>query len=431
MRYITPILLFLLFPFLGFSQKEEEHKTFLVGDKVHLSVDLYDEGGVPKPVEIPNAAYALIYKYDWDGEKGDEDGRSRVEKVEKIIEKIIKTYKLKDLRVICYSLDKGSAFDKWLEMMKKKKPFKEKGYRVDYFNTNDYKAVAKKMKKIFEKLVLVGPDSKVIASAGAIQNFQVPEPKEKTPVKTTLIKGKILGEKDGKKTALKNTLVWIYNETDADTVEKTHTDGFGDFVIPLPDDEKSTYQLKVAADPKTNGKVSIVNVNGVEVDETEYKEGEFKFKMIKTTVTRLSEMPEEDVEMSYKLFTSSANNSMKIVRYISYGLASYDLAKESESTLDKIVQILKENPTVKLQIYSHTDAQGDDHANMVLSEKRSHTVVDYLVSKGIEKKRLKAFGKGESEIRNRCGNGVECSDKEHEFNRRTEFNFIKVEGKGK
>jgi peptidoglycan-associated lipoprotein len=62
---------------------------------------------------------------------------------------------------------------------------------------------------------------------------------------------------------------------------------------------------------------------------------------------------------------------------------------------------------------------------MALSEKRSAFVIDYFVSKGIDRKRLSSIGRGETEIRNRCVNGIDCSDKEHEYNRRTEFKFSK------
>ncbi|HRD40691.1 MAG TPA: OmpA family protein, partial [Bacteroidia bacterium] len=82
-------------------------------------------------------------------------------------------------------------------------------------------------------------------------------------------------------------------------------------------------------------------------------------------------------------------------------------------------------PGVKLEVISHTDSRGDDASNLALSEKRSKAVVDYLASKGIDNSRLTPTGKGEAQIKNRCLNGVECSDKEHELNRRTEFNFLK------
>ena len=87
--------------------------------------------------------------------------------------------------------------------------------------------------------------------------------------------------------------------------------------------------------------------------------------------------------------------------------------------------ILKNNPKIKLEIKSYTDSQGDDQVNLELSKKRALYVADYLVKNGIEQNKITAIGKGESDIRNRCLNGVSCSDKEHKYNRRTEFNFIK------
>ncbi len=86
---------------------------------------------------------------------------------------------------------------------------------------------------------------------------------------------------------------------------------------------------------------------------------------------------------------------------------------------------MKDNPKVMLDITSHTDAEGDDAYNLKLSEQRAAAVVNYIVSAGIKAKRLKSIGKGETEIRNRCKNGVLCFEDEHEYNRRTEFRFIK------
>ncbi len=80
---------------------------------------------------------------------------------------------------------------------------------------------------------------------------------------------------------------------------------------------------------------------------------------------------------------------------------------------------------VKLEVISHTDSQGDDASNLVLSPKRAFEVMAYLVQKGIDKNNITSIGMGESQIINRCGNGIECSDKEHEYNSRTEFKFIK------
>jgi outer membrane protein OmpA-like peptidoglycan-associated protein len=89
--------------------------------------------------------------------------------------------------------------------------------------------------------------------------------------------------------------------------------------------------------------------------------------------------------------------------------------------LAKTIETLQKNPTLLLEVQSHTDATASDDYNMDLSQKRANTVVDYIVSKGIDKKRLTAKGFGESQILNRCANGVDCSDEEHGQNRRTVF----------
>lgn len=80
----------------------------------------------------------------------------------------------------------------------------------------------------------------------------------------------------------------------------------------------------------------------------------------------------------------------------------YDQAEfypEFKDTLDKIVRILKENPTMRVELGAHTDARGRDEYNKDLSERRAKRVVEYIVSQGIEAERLRANGYGESQPR--------------------------------
>jgi peptidoglycan-associated lipoprotein len=93
------------------------------------------------------------------------------------------------------------------------------------------------------------------------------------------------------------------------------------------------------------------------------------------------------------------------------------------------VQIMKNNPNLTIEISSHTDSRSDDKFNLSLSEKRAKYAVDYVVSKGIDKKRLKAIGYGESKLINKCGNNVTCTEEEHAQNRRTEFKITEGENK--
>lgn len=116
-----------------------------------------------------------------------------------------------------------------------------------------------------------------------------------------------------------------------------------------------------------------------------------------------------------------------VVENIYYDLDKYDIRPDAAQGLDKLVNILKDNPDISIELSSHTDSRADDNYNMVLSQHRAESVVSYLVNHGINKDRMVAKGYGESHLVNRCSNGVECSEEEHQANRRTEFKVIRVE----
>ncbi len=90
------------------------------------------------------------------------------------------------------------------------------------------------------------------------------------------------------------------------------------------------------------------------------------------------------------------------------------------------MKVLKDNPTLRIELSSHTDSRGKDKYNMALSQKRAQAAVNYLVSKGIARDRMVAKGYGESKLLNRCANGVKCSEAEHQLNRRTEFTVLEL-----
>ena len=109
---------------------------------------------------------------------------------------------------------------------------------------------------------------------------------------------------------------------------------------------------------------------------------------------------------------------------IFYETASARLTAASKRVIDdRLLPILNDKP-VNIEIMSHTDSRGNDSYNMSLSQQRANAVVNYLVSKGISRSRLSSKGYGESRLVNRCSNGVECSDTDHQRNRRTEFRVL-------
>jgi peptidoglycan-associated lipoprotein len=110
---------------------------------------------------------------------------------------------------------------------------------------------------------------------------------------------------------------------------------------------------------------------------------------------------------------------------IYYNFDKADIRPDAAKELDKLVKLMKENPTMWIELGSHTDSRGNDAYNQLLSQKRANSAVQYIIDQGISKNRITAKGYGESQLLNRCANGVNCSDAEHQQNRRTEFKIVK------
>lgn len=109
---------------------------------------------------------------------------------------------------------------------------------------------------------------------------------------------------------------------------------------------------------------------------------------------------------------------------IFYELNSARLTKESEQVIDDLLLPLLEGNNTEVKIMSHTDSRGSDSYNLALSKQRAEAVVDYLASQGISRSRMSSEGYGETRLVNDCANGVDCTDAQHQANRRTEFKII-------
>lgn len=113
---------------------------------------------------------------------------------------------------------------------------------------------------------------------------------------------------------------------------------------------------------------------------------------------------------------------------INYELGSARLTAESRSIIDsRLLALMNDRPNIRIELNAHTDSRGSAASNQDLSERRAQSVVNYLVSKGISRSRLVSRGYGESRLKNRCADGVTCSDSEHAVNRRTEFRVLNSE----
>ncbi len=108
---------------------------------------------------------------------------------------------------------------------------------------------------------------------------------------------------------------------------------------------------------------------------------------------------------------------------IYYDYDKWDIRNDAQPTLNQLSQTLAENPTVKIQLNSHTDCRGNDQYNEELSQRRAQAAVDYLISKGIASNRLTAKGYGENVPAVLCQCN-KCLEDEHQANRRTTFKIV-------
>lgn len=112
-------------------------------------------------------------------------------------------------------------------------------------------------------------------------------------------------------------------------------------------------------------------------------------------------------------------NILNIKIYFEFN--KFNINKASEVELQKIVEVLKMFPELKIVVKSYTDSRGKDNYNLTLSNKRVEATIKYLTDQGIDKNRLSGKGYGSTQLVNKCKKGVPCTPVEHAANRRSEF----------
>ena len=134
---------------------------------------------------------------------------------------------------------------------------------------------------------------------------------------------------------------------------------------------------------------------------------------------------ETNIDLTHKLVLDKIKiNQTFVVENINYDYDKFDIRTDAAVELDKILLFLQDNPTISIEMSSHTDSRGDDKYNMKLSQKRAEATEAYMVAKGIKTERINSKGYGESKPL------IVDAATEEDFqkNRRTEFKVIKVAG---
>jgi outer membrane protein OmpA-like peptidoglycan-associated protein len=181
------------------------------------------------------------------------------------------------------------------------------------------------------------------------------------PNKTLWIKGKVFDKNTNK--GLPST-VELIDLASKRSISRVQTDETGNYLVTLP-----------------VGKDYAFNVN---------RRG---YLFYSDNFSLKDKSPDSTYDKNIPLQPIEVNASI-VLKNIFFDFSKYDLKPESQVELDKVVQLMQDNPTVKIQIEGHTDNVGTSADNMKLSENRAKSVVNYLVSKNISITRLTAKGFG-------------------------------------
>jgi outer membrane protein OmpA-like peptidoglycan-associated protein/tetratricopeptide (TPR) repeat protein len=114
-----------------------------------------------------------------------------------------------------------------------------------------------------------------------------------------------------------------------------------------------------------------------------------------------------------------------VLEDIYFDVNKSDIRPDAAKVLDNMVVFMQQNAGLEVELTSHTDARNTNDYNQALSQRRAESTMNYLVSKGIAASRMTAKGYGETKLVNRCADGVQCTEPEHQQNRRTAFKVLK------
>ena len=178
--------------------------------------------------------------------------------------------------------------------------------------------------------------------------------------------------------------------------------------------EKGYYEFQLDCDKKYY----------VRASKEEYETAEKTFTSTKTTGTS-----NLDIELKRNVIPIEEGTDLAKVLNISiiyFDLDKWNIRPDAAEDLEKIIAVMKQYPTMVVDIRSHTDSRQTHKYNELLSDRRAKSTLEFMVKNGISRNRLTAKGYGENQLLNNCADDVPCSEEEHQKNRRSEFIVIKM-----
>ncbi|MDO6809153.1 OmpA family protein [Zobellia galactanivorans] len=190
--------------------------------------------------------------------------------------------------------------------------------------------------------------------------------------------------------------------------------------------------------------VELLDENGIKLKETiADDEGNFIFEDLDSSTKYLLKTVEDKFVDNERLIETTKNDTVKVdiamkrleemiaiedgikkikTEMIYFNFDKSHIRPDAAKELDKLVNVMKEYPSMVIKIESHTDSRGSKVYNEYLSDKRAKSTRDYIISQGISPERIEsAIGYGESKLLNECDGSTPCSEADHVLNRRSEF----------
>jgi outer membrane protein OmpA-like peptidoglycan-associated protein/tetratricopeptide (TPR) repeat protein len=221
---------------------------------------------------------------------------------------------------------------------------------------------------------------------GGLDIYTFELPKDMRPARTLWVKGKVYDEKTTKGLPSAVELTDLSTRT---LLSKVQTDATGNYLITLPVGKDYAFTVS--------------------------RKG---YLFYSENFSLSEKAPDSTYNIDIPLKPIEANATV-ILKNIFFDVNRYDLKEESTTELDNVYLLMRDNPTLKIQINGHTDNVGKANDNMVLSNNRAQAVVKYLISKGIDPQRLSHKGFGSTQPI--ADNGTEVGRAQ---NRRTELKVI-------
>ena len=186
--------------------------------------------------------------------------------------------------------------------------------------------------------------------------------------------------------------------------------------VTIVDDKRNTIASEMSNDKgEVKYRVECDKAYVIQVSKDGYESN--TFAVVK------SKGPETKVDAALQPIDVIVTETEIVLKPIYFEFNKSNITQEGAFELDKLIQVMKNNDKIVILVKSHTDNRGSDQYNLLLSDRRAKSTVQYVISKGIDANRISGKGMGELEPKVDCGK--DCTEEQHAQNRRSEFLLVK------